>query len=62
MTASPGAGGRILPSHRLYSPEGHLLFIADGLQPEATIRSIVDGRISAWKAWKASGVMAEWMH
>ncbi len=52
---------RVIPQHRLYSPEGQLLYSAKGQLPEALIREVLEERVPDWMRWKQSGDEARWM-
>ena len=52
---------RVIPQHRLYSPEGQLLFYAKGQLPERQVREVLAERMADWRRWDESGEEAGWM-
>lgn len=53
---------RTVPSHVLYSPEGHTLYSHTGSLTEDQILQVMDKYIYDWEEWKAYGTRAAWMH
>ncbi len=53
--------GRVVPTHFLYSPEGHTLYEYKGGMSEAQIREVLARYIPEWQAWDRVGTRAEWM-
>ena len=52
---------RVIPQHRLFSPDGQLLFYHVGQLPQAYIEKVLDERIPEWKDWNDGGDEASWM-
>jgi thiol-disulfide isomerase/thioredoxin len=52
---------KTVPEHRLYSPEGHTLFVHVGYLSAEQIREVIDYYKTGWEHWKATGERAEWM-
>lgn len=61
VVAATNLYGRKIPSHILYSPEGHALFRHEGLLSAAYIRKILERRMAEWYEWSRNGVTADWM-
>ena len=53
--------GKVIPSHMLYSPDGHTLFAYTGSMSEEQIRDVLTEKMSDWNTWSLTGEQAEWM-
>ncbi len=61
VVAATNLFGRTIPSHILYSPEGHALFRHEGLLSADYIRKVLEERMAEWHEWNRNGVTADWM-
>ncbi len=52
---------KMIPEHRLYSPEGHTLFVHVGSLSADQIKAVIAHYRTGWQAWKKSGKPADWM-
>jgi thiol-disulfide isomerase/thioredoxin len=50
-----------IPKHRLFSPDGQLLFEKTGLMSADRILATLTRYMNDWREWKEFGTMAEWM-
>ena len=42
---------KTVPEHRLYSPEGHTLFVHRGTMPAEAMVSVLGERAAEWRRW-----------
>lgn len=52
---------KMIPEQRLYSPEGHTLFVHVGYLSAEQMRKVIDYYRGGWEKWKKEGLAAEWM-
>jgi thiol-disulfide isomerase/thioredoxin len=50
-----------VPTHILYSPEGHTLYRSTGYLPADQIASLLSTYIRDWERWERTGERADWM-
>jgi thiol-disulfide isomerase/thioredoxin len=50
-----------VPTHILYSPEGHTLYRSTGYLPADEIQRLLNRYIIDWEKWSRAGEKAEWM-
>lgn len=53
---------KTIPEHRLFSPEGHTLFVHVGYLSAQQILEIIDYYKNGWESYQANGDAPEWMH
>jgi len=53
---------KTVPEHRLYSPQGHTLFVHVGSLSASQIRIVIDYYKPSWEQWSESGTPADWMN
>jgi len=52
---------KAVPEHRLYSPEGHMLFVHVGGLSSEQIRETIDCYRTGYDRWETFGEVASWM-
>ena len=52
---------KTVPEHRLYSPQGHTLFVHVGYLSAEQIRSVITYYRTDWQHWLETGERAKWM-
>jgi len=52
---------KTVPEHRLYSPQGHTLFVHVGYLSSGQIREVIDYYRTGWEHWAETGEKAKWM-
>ena len=52
---------RTIPTHILFSPEGHALYRWTGGLPAEKISDVLKTRMAEWKRWSETGAKAGWM-
>lgn len=52
---------KTIPEHRLFSPEGHTLFVHVGYLNSGQILKIIEYYTTGWKTYKQTGEPASWM-
>jgi thiol-disulfide isomerase/thioredoxin len=52
---------KAVPEHRLYSPQGHTLFVHVGALSAEQIKQAISYYRPGWEEWSRSGTRAEWM-
>ena len=52
---------KTVPEHRLFSPQGHTLFVHVGALTKEQMKSVIDYYRNGWKGWAETGELAEWM-
>jgi len=52
---------KTIPEHRLFSPEGHTLFVHVGYLNSEQILKIIEYYKTGWERYKQTGEAAEWM-
>ena len=61
VVAAEDQYGRLIPSHMLFSPEGHTLYAATGAMSESQIRDILSRYMRDWDSWSRTGEHFDWM-
>jgi thiol-disulfide isomerase/thioredoxin len=61
VVAAKDQYGRIIPSHMLFSPEGHTLYAATGLMSESQIREVLTQYMRDWDEWSQTAHRFKWM-
>lgn len=52
---------KTIPEHRLFSPEGHTLFVHVGALTADQIEEVIKYYQTGWNNWRESGQPADWM-
>lgn len=52
---------KTIPEHRLYSPQGHTLFVHVGALSADQIREVISYYKTGWDDWSRTGNQADWM-
>ena len=52
---------KTVPEHRLYSPQGHTLFVHIGYLNSEQIKQVIEYYRTGWERWAQTGEAADWM-